>query len=56
MLFCPPEDDVAETGEPFSGLKLGGDVPKPFFDRGGRGCRIISVVYGPSAGRLAFTS
>ena len=56
MLFCLPEDDVAETGETFSGLKLGWDVPKPFFDNGGRGCRIISVIYGPSAGRWPFMS
>ena len=30
MLFCLPEDDVAETGETFPGLKLGWDVPSVF--------------------------
>jgi hypothetical protein len=39
-----PEDDLAETGETFSGLNLGWDAPKPFFDRGGKACGIISDV------------
>jgi hypothetical protein len=43
VLFWLPEDNLAETGETFSGLNLGWDVQKPFFDRGGLSCGIISV-------------
>jgi hypothetical protein len=32
---------------PFSGLNLGWDVSKPFFDRGGQGCGIISAIICP---------
>jgi hypothetical protein len=31
VLFWLPEDNLAETGETFSGLNLRWDVPKPFF-------------------------
>ena len=31
VLFWLPEDNLAETGETFSGLNPGWDVPKPFF-------------------------
>jgi hypothetical protein len=43
MLSWLPQGDWATTGETFSGLNLSWDVPKPFFDRGGKGCGIISV-------------
>jgi hypothetical protein len=38
-----PEDGLAETGETFSELNLGWDVPKPLFNRGGQDCGIISA-------------
>jgi hypothetical protein len=40
--FWLREYDLAETGETFSGLNLGLDVLKPFFDNIGQGYRIIS--------------
>ncbi len=41
MLLWLPQDDLGETEETFLALNLGGDVQKPFVNRGGQGCRII---------------
>ncbi len=43
MLFWLPQDDLAAIEETFLALNLGWDVPKPFDERGGRDCSIISA-------------
>ena len=43
MLSSLPSDDPATKDDPCWAKNLGTDSPKPFFDCGGRGCRIISV-------------
>ncbi len=43
MLPCLPQDDLGKKRGTFSGLNPGCKVPKPFLDRGGQGCGIISA-------------
>jgi hypothetical protein len=44
VLFWLSKDDLAETGEIFTGLNLGWDVPKPFLTMVGKAAALSQLI------------